>query len=157
MEPLAEAGSKVPFIAYWKGKINPNVSNEIISQIDLLNSISTIVGIDYKSKDGVDLSNLILNNEGKGRKELIVEASTKTAYRKEDWVLIPPYNGREIHKEVNIELGNSKDFKLYNLAKDPSQRENLSKKEPEKLKEMVSSFVKIRGKNFSNIKNLVLE
>ena len=154
---LFEAGSKVPFIAYWKGKINPNVSNEIISQIDLLNSISTIVGIDYKSKDGVDLSNLILNNKGKGRKELIVEASTRTAYRKEDWVLIPPYNGREIHKEVNIELGNSKDFKLYNLAKDPSQRENLSKKEPEKLKEMVSSFVKIRGKNFSNIKNLVLE
>ena len=154
---LFEAGSKVPFIAYWKGKINPNVSNEIISQIDLLNSISTIVGIDYKSKDGVDLSNLILNNKGKGRKELIVEASTRTAYRKEDWVLIPPYNGREIHKEVNIELGNSKDFKLYNLAKDPSQRENLSEKEPEKLKEMVSSFVKIRGKNFSNIKNLVLE
>ena len=71
--------------------------------------------------------------------------------------MIPPYNGREIHKEVNIELGNSKDFKLYNLAKDPSQRENLSEKEPEKLKEMVSSFVKIRGKNFSNIKNLVLE
>ena len=122
-----------------------------------LGILSTIVGIDYKSKDGVDLSNLILNNEGKGRKELIVEASTRTAYRKEDWVMIPPYNGREIHKEVNIELGNSKDFKLYNLAKDPSQRENLSEKEPEKLKEMVSSLVKIRGKNFSNIKNLVLE
>ena len=78
---LFEAGSKVPFIAYWKGRIKPNVSNEIISQIDLLNSISTIVDIDYKSKDGVDLSNLILNNEGKGRKELIVEASTRTAYR----------------------------------------------------------------------------
>ena len=40
--------------------------------------------------------------------------------------MIPPYNGREMHKEVNIELGNSKDFKLYNLAKDPSQRKNHS-------------------------------
>ena len=56
---LFEAGAKVPFIAYWKGKIKPNVSNEIISQIDLFNSISTIVGTNYKSKDGIDFSNLI--------------------------------------------------------------------------------------------------
>ena len=41
---LFEAGTRVPFIAYWKEKIKPNVSNEIISQIDLFNSISTIVG-----------------------------------------------------------------------------------------------------------------
>ena len=145
---LFEAGTKVPFIAYWKGKIKPNVSNEIISQIDLLNSISTIVGVDFRSKDGVDLSNLILNNEGKGRQELILEATTRTAYRNGDWVMIPPYNGPAIGPNVKIELGNSTDFKLYNLKEDPSQKTNLSKKEPEKLKEMISSFVKIRGENF---------
>jgi len=154
---LFEAGTKVPFIAYWKGKIKPNVSNEIISQIDLFNSISTIVGIDYKSKDGIDLSDLILNNEGKGREDLILEATTRTAYRKGDWAMIPPYNGREIGPNVRIELGNSKDFKLYNLKEDPSQKIDLAKKEPEKLKTMISSFVKIRGKKFSNIENLILE
>ena len=154
---LFEAGAKVPFMAYWKGKINPNVSNEIISQIDLFNSISTIVGTAYKSKDGIDFSNLILNNEGNGRDELILEASTRTAYRNGDWAMIPPYNGVAISKNVNIELGNSKDFKLYNLKEDPSQKNDLAKKEPEKLKEMISNFVKIRGKKFSNIENLVLE
>ncbi len=60
-------------------------------------------------------------------------------------------------KNVNIELGNSIDFKLYNLKEDPSQKSDLSKKEPEKLKEMIASFVKIRGRDFSNIENLVLE
>ena len=99
----------------------------------------------------------IINNEGKGRDELILEASTRTAYRKGDWVMIPPYRGPSISKNVNIELGNSIDFKLYNLKEDPSQKSDLSKKEPEKLKEMIASVVKIRGRDFSNIKNLVLE
>ncbi len=145
---LFEAGTKVPFIAYWKGKIKPGVSNKIISQIDLFNSISSIVGADYRSKDGIDFSNLIINNQGKGRKELILEATTRTAYRNGDWVMIPPYNGPAIGPNVKIELGNSSDFKLYNLKEDPSQKTNLSKKEPEKLEEMISSFVKIRGENF---------
>ncbi len=145
---LFEAGTKVPFIAYWKGKIKPGVSNKIISQIDLFNSISSIVGADYRSKDGIDFSNLIINNQGKGRKELILEATTRTAYRNGDWVMIPPYNGPAIGPNVKIELGNSTDFKLYNLKEDPSQKTNLSKKEPEKLKKMISSFVKIRGENF---------
>ena len=145
---LFEAGTKVPFIAYWKGKIKPDVSNKIISQIDLFNSISSIVGADYRSKDGIDFSNLIINNQGKGRQELILEATTRTAYRNGDWVMIPPYNGPAIGPNVKIELGNSSDFKLYNLKEDPSQKTNLSKKEPEKLKKMISSFVKIRGENF---------
>lgn len=154
---LFEAGTRVPFITYWRGKIKPGISNEIISQIDLLNSISKIVGIEYKSKDGIDFSDLIINNKGQGREELILEASTRTAYRKGDWVMIPPYRGPSISKNVNIELGNSIDFKLYNLKEDPSQKSDLSKKEPEKLKEMIASFVKIRGRDFSNIENLVLE
>jgi Arylsulfatase A and related enzymes len=129
---LFEAGTRVPFIAYWKDKIKSNISEEIISQVDILNSISSIVGSSYKSKDGVDLSNLIIDNSGKGRKELILEASTRTAYRNGDWVMIPPYNGNEIAKNVNIELGNSKEFKLYNLKNDPSQKKDLSKTNPKK-------------------------
>jgi len=36
--------------------------------------------------------------------------------------MIPPYRGPSISKNVNIELGNSIDFKLYNLKEDPSQK-----------------------------------
>ena len=72
---LFEAGTRVPFISYWKGKIKPGISNEMMSQIDLLNSISKLVGLG-RSKDGMNFLDLILNNKGKGREELILEAST---------------------------------------------------------------------------------
>ena len=71
--------------------------------------------------------------------------------------MIPPYKGQSIAKNVNIELGNSMDFKLYNLKDDPSQKNDLSNIEDKKLKEMIKGFVKIRGKEFTNVKNLVLE
>ena len=154
---LFEAGTRVPFITYWKGKINPGISNEMISQIDLLNSISRLVGSEYKSKDGLEFLNLIINNKGKGREELILEASTRTAYRKGDWVMIPPYKGQSIARNVNIELANSLEFKLYNLKNDPSQKNDLSKKEDKKLEEMITSFIKIRGKDFTNIKDLIIK
>ena len=154
---LFEAGTKVPFISYWRGKINPGVSNELISQVDLLNSISSIIGSEFKSNDGIDLSDLLLGNKGKGRDHLVVEASTRTAFRKGDWVIIPPYDAPALNKNVNIELGNSNNFQLYNLEDDPFQKNNLAKIEKEKLKEIYNEFLKIRGDNFSNIESLILE
>ena len=154
---LFEAGTKVPFISYWKGKINSGVSNELISQVDLLNSISSMIGSEYKSNYGIDLSNLLLSNRGKGREYLVVEASTRTALRKGEWVIIPPYDAPAINKNVNIELGNSKNFQLYNLKDDPSQKNNLAKIEKEKLKEIYNEFLKIRGDDFLNIESLMLE
>ena len=125
-----------------------------------LNSLFWLTGYITKWKlepRYIEISELLINNRGYGREELILEASTRTAYRKGDWAMIPPYIGPAISKSVNIELGNSLDFKLYNLKEDPSQENDLSSIEKEKLKEMIKSFVKIRGDNFSNIKDLILE
>ena len=38
-----------------------------------------------------------------------------------------------------------------------AMKAGLAKKEPEKLKQMLSDFIKIRGGKFSNIKDLKLE
>ena len=137
---LFEAGTRVPFITYWKGKIIPSVSNEMVSQIDFLNSIASLIGSDIRSNDGNDLANVFFENKGKGRNELIIEAQTKTAFRKGNWALIPPYNGPEININVNIELGNSSYYQLYNLENDISQQNNLALKNPKKLKEMIRSY-----------------
>ena len=154
---LFEAGTRVPFISYWKNRIKPTISNKIISQVDILSSIAKIIGSEYRSKDGNDLSGLILDNLGTGRNELILEATSRTAYRNGDWVMIPPYKGNEISKNVNIELGNSKNYKLFNLKDDPSQKINLSNKNSKKLEEMIANFKRIRGENYSNAKDLILE
>ena len=154
---LFEAGTRVPFITYWKGKTKPQVSDEIVSQIDFLNSFSSLLGSDIKSRDGVDLSGVFFNNIGNGRDNLVIEAVKRTALRSGNWAMIPPYNGPEKNTNVNIELGNSKEYKLYNLENDLSQKNNLAKSNPEKLQEMINLYNEIIGNESIEIKELILE
>lgn len=141
---LFEAGTRVPFITYWKGKITPTVSDQMVSQIDFLNSIASLIGSEIRSKDGQDLASVFFKNEGEGRSQLVLEAQTKTAFRKGDWVLIPPYSGPEKSKNVNIELGNASLYQLYNLEEDILQQNNLGENNPEMLKKMIESYEAIR-------------
>ncbi|MHB0755942.1 sulfatase family protein [Polaribacter sp. M15] len=155
---LFEAGTRVPFITYWKGTIKPKKSDALVSQIDLFSSLSSLVGSNIKGLDSKNLLDTFLGANDKGREELIIEANRKTALRKGNWVLIPPYKGRRIAREVNIELGNSKDFQLYNLKEDIGQQNNLAKSNPEKLKEMIATFENIRDENFNKTgKELILK
>ena len=71
--------------------------------------------------------------------------------------MIPPYDGAEKNTNVNIELGNSKEYKLFNLENDLSQKNNLAKSNPEKLKEMIKIYSKIIGNESIEIKELILE
>jgi len=143
---LFEAGTRVPFITYWKGKIKSQVSDEIVSQIDFLNSIASLIGSKTRSKDGKELDNLLFKNSGTGRKDLILEAQTKTALRSQNWILIPPYEGPKTNPNTNIESGRSKNYQLYNLNFDISQQNNLANSNSEKLKEMIDRYQDIIGK-----------
>jgi len=77
--------------------------------------------------------------------------------RKGKWIMIPPYKGPAVNKNVNIELGNSPEFLLYNLESDLGQQKNLAEENPKMLKEMVKTFEKVRGKDFGNIEQLELK
>jgi len=154
---LFEGGTRVPFMTYWKGKIQPGVSDALVSQLDLLSSISDLVGSDVKTSDSQDLLDTFLGKSDKGRDNLIVEATSRTAFKKGDWVLIPPYKGSPINKEVNIETGNSKKYQLYHLTDDIGEQKNLADSEPEKLKEMIKAFEALRGKDYGNIQELELK
>ena len=144
---LFEAGTRVPFITYWSGHIKPGVSDAIISQIDLLASLAELVGSQHQTPDSKDLLEVLLGESQQGRDELILEATSRTAMRKGDWVMIPPYDGPPINTWVNIELGNAPEYQLYNLKEDPSQVTNLARSNPEKLKEMIDVFRETRGEH----------
>ena len=154
---LFEAGTRVPFITYWKGKIEPGVSNALICQMDVLASLAKLVGSDLKDTDSQELLDVLMGKSEKGREELILEATTRTAMRKGDWLMIPPYKGPAVNEMVNIELGNSDEIQLYNLKDDISQQVNLASSEPEKLEEMVKAFEAIRGKDYQKIEALELK
>ena len=154
---LFEAGTRVPFITYWKGKIKPQVSNELVTQIDFLESFSSLIGSDIKSKDGIDLSDVFFRNKGQGRTEFVLEATSRTAFRQNNWVMIPPYKGSPFNESVNIEVGNSKKHLLFNLDRDMSQVYDLSNEYPEKLDDMIKRYQEITGDDLGEVKELILE
>ncbi|CAH8296283.1 arylsulfatase A-like enzyme [Mariniflexile fucanivorans] len=141
---LFEAGTRVPFITYWKGRITPNVSDAIVCQIDLLASLGNLVNRDEKSTDSENLMNTFLGESNKGRDNLIIEANSHTALRSGDWIMIPPYKGEVINKNVGNETGNSLEYKLYNLKIDVGQKHNLAKENPQKLKELMVVFENLK-------------
>ena len=154
---LFEAGTRVPFIMYWKGKIQPKKSDALVSQLDLFSSLAKLTGSDLRADDSVDLLNTFMGNNDMGREELILEATTRTALRSGDWVMIPPYKGPAKLKAVNIEIGNSNNYQLYDLSQDISQQINLAESNPEKLDEMILRFKEIRGESYSKVKKIELK
>lgn len=154
---LYEAGTRVPLLVYWKGTIEPAVSDAMVSQLDLFSSLARLVGSEERGPDSEELLDEFLGKNNQGRAELIIEAATRTALRKGDWVMIPPYKGAAINKMVNIELGNSNEYQLYNLREDIRQQENLAASEPEKLQEMIEAFEQARGIEFQQVQPLELK
>ena len=154
---LLEAGTRVPFFTYWKGQIKPLVSDALVCQIDLLESIAKLVNVDVKSTDSQELLDVFMGKSNKGRTNLVIEANTKTAFRQGDWMMIPPYPGDPILEEVNIEMGNDKEFQLYNLKKDIGQKNNLAKAQSKKLKELMKNFELIRGNSYNNVEKIELK
>lgn len=142
---LFEAGTKVPFITYWKGKIQPSVSDAMVTQIDLFSSLASLVGSSETGPDSENLLDALLGKSQKGRESFILEATSRTALRAGDWAMIPPYKGPAVQNQVNIELGNSPEYQLYNLKNDPRQQNNLAASNSGKLEEMKKQYQEIRG------------
>lgn len=154
---LFEAGTRVPFTTYWKGTIEPGVSEALVSQLDLLNSFASLVGSDISTPDSQNMLEVLLGRSSNGRNHLILEATSRTALRSGDYIFIPPYNGPEVNKSVNIELGNSKEYQVYNIKEDKGQLHNLSSKEPDLLEKLKEIFERIRGSEFGEIEQLELK
>ena len=154
---LFEAGTHVPFITYWKGTIQPKISDALVSQLDLLSSLATLVDSNIKGKDSDNLLNTFLGKSDTGRDELVIEATTRTALRKGNWIMIPPYKGDAIIESVNIEIGNSKEYQLYNLENDKGQQINLAKTNNKKLEEMIAVFETTRGTDYDEIELIELK
>ncbi|MFS8617822.1 MAG: arylsulfatase [Solitalea sp.] len=142
---LYEAGTRVPFVTYWKGTIEPRVSPALVCQLDLLASLAKLVGVNADKRDSEDLLDVFLGKHDQGRTSLILEAGKRTALRYGDWALIPPYTGPAIQKDVNIELGNAPEYQLFNLKDDPGQQENLAQAQPDTLQRLIQEYTKLRG------------
>jgi arylsulfatase A-like enzyme len=137
---LFEAGTKVPFIAYWKGTIQPKVSDALVCQVDFMASFAALIQTEQKATDSQNILEAFLGKSEQGRNDLVVEAMGRLAFRQGDYAFIPSYKGNPMNKEVNIEVGVAPEIQLYDVKKDPAQKVNIAKDHPEKVKEMQEAF-----------------
>ncbi len=137
---LFEGGQRVPFITYWKGKIKPAVSDALVCHIDLMESIAKLINVQVPATDSQDMLDVLMGKSNKGREELVLEASGRTAFKKGPWVMIPPYpDVQTVQQNVNIETGCNSTYQLYNLEDDIEQKNNLFETHTDKLEELINA------------------
>ena len=147
---LYDGGTHIPFFVYWKGHIEPTTSNALVCQMDLLNSFAALVGQPVRQDlDSKEMLDVFLGKSENGRDELVLEAAGRLCFRKGNWALIPPYNGPEFRE---TELGNLKDFGLFDLSADRGQTTNVADQNPEKLEEMKSDMHKAVQNYYNAVK-----
>jgi arylsulfatase A-like enzyme len=142
-----EAGTRIPFILYWPGKVRAGISEALVCQMDLLTSISSLLGQRVPADEAIDSEDVLsalMGKTSKGRSTL-VEQGGPLAIIKENWKYIESSNGAPFNKLTAIETGSSPVPQLYDLSKDPGERTNLAEKYPEKIKELQMLLQRIKN------------
>lgn len=70
---MTEAGTRVPRLAWWPGKIEPGVRDEMFCLVDVLPTIAAVAGIELSCEvDGMDLSHNLLGGKGQDRNHVLM-------------------------------------------------------------------------------------
>lgn len=142
---LFDAGTRVPFIVSWPGVVEPQVSDAIVCQMDLLTSLASLIGPPCESDDGLDVSEALLGRSSIGRSGLVVEAMTHTALRYENWAMIPPSDGPLRLATTGTETGHAAEYQLYDLDADAGETRNVAATNPDRLRGLIEIYESIRG------------
>ncbi len=149
-----EAGTRVPVIVHWPKMIQePQVSDVIISQIDWLASLASLVDARIpagSAADSYDRLGNLLGTDDTDRPWVIEHSANNTlSVRTRDWKYIEPNDDpRTIQKETNTELGNAAVPQLYDMTVD-GERENVAANYPEKVFELERILRQVRKRTIN--------
>jgi arylsulfatase A-like enzyme len=144
-----EGGTRVPFIVRWPNHIATGTSDALVCQIDLLSSLAKMTGVALAASDMYDSRDIIAALLGKsktGRTELVEEAGA-LSLRQGNWKYIEPNHKQKINQNTNTELGNDSVPQLYDLSRDPGEKQNLAATDPDRAKSMAAALERIRTAN----------
>lgn len=142
---LYDGGTHVPMIVSWKGVVEPGISDLMYSQLDFYASFAKLAGASVP--DGLDSRehlDVLLGGQEPGRRSSVLEAKSKLAFIRDNYAIIPPYSGKERNSTGN-ELGNLKNWGLFDLAADRGQEVNIAAECPELLDELRLEFKEAAG------------
>jgi arylsulfatase A-like enzyme len=143
-----DGGTRVPFIVRWPGHVKPDSqSNALIGQVDLLSSLASLTGQSLPEQAAPDSMNVLpalLGESKQGRRELVEDAGVQSLIAG-DWKLIRPSDLPSINKNTDTELGNAPKPQLYNLARDPGEKNDLANSQPARVEAMMTQLEGIRA------------
>ena len=131
---IFEGGHRVPFMVKWPARIKPNSqSDKTICTTDLLATCADIVGAELQEDEGEDSFSFLPLLTDPASKEYLREATVhhsingSFAIRKDNWKMIfcPGSGGWSDPKPDSKGIGELPKFQLYDLSKDPQERNNL--------------------------------
>jgi arylsulfatase A-like enzyme len=129
---LYEGGIRVPMIVRWPAKIKPGqVSDFVWANWDFLPTAADIaMAKPPKGIDGLSVLPLLTGQEQTNRHDFLYwefhERGFQQAARADDWKAVRPQAGEKLE--------------LYNLERDPSEKENVSEKNPEVVEKFDKYF-----------------
>lgn len=156
-----EGGHHVPFMIKYPGvTMAGTVNDALVSQIDIMATLASVVGYNLPEKNAAEDSHdllPLLKGEAKSiRTSHVHNTFDHTwAFREGDWVLITGKSGhhsrvtKEWLKKHDYPKTESKQARLFNLREDIGQRNDLAAKHPEKVRSMKASLAQIREQGYS--------
>jgi len=148
-----EGGTRTPFITRWQGRIAPGkVSDQMVCTIDFAHSLAALTGTDFPDNAFPDSHNVIdalLGVENaKGRDHLVYQdngTSGTYALRVGDWKLHRYESKRARNVVVERTLANTDvpRFRLFNLAEDPAEKNDVLAQHPEVSEKLKTKLDKI--------------
>lgn len=147
-----EGGTRVPVIVRWpKGIHKPEVSDVLISQIDWLASLASLVDARIPQGSAPDSYNRLSNLLGQDKTDrpwVIEQASNHTlSVRTKDWKYIEGSDGpKMVPWGPKIETGYLATPQLYDMNR-VGEKENVATQYPEKVFELQQILRKVRDKS----------
>lgn len=161
-----EGGIRVPGIFSWPGKINSSRTlEEPAGIVDILPTVCGLLGINKPEGihlDGSDLSHYLLGKSDSLQRHQAMfwhlqGSRPIVAMRDGDYSLVadPDYDlsKKNMFNEAwipKIKIGKYKDFRLYNLIKDPKQEHDISAENPELLEQLKKKLLEINSSIMSD-------
>ncbi len=130
-----EAGSRVPCIVRWPGKVPAGrVSDAIFATIDFMPTFAQLTGFEVpedRTIDGIDQTGLILGKTEKGRETFVYDQinTPSLGIRSGRWKLLAPGRKPEQENRYLMDFGTN-GYELYNLDSDMGETRNIAVEYP---------------------------
>jgi arylsulfatase A-like enzyme len=130
---LHEGGVRVPAFVNWPGKLQPRIVNQPLHMVDIMPTLLALCGGTGSTDhpfDGKNIWATLAEGKPSPNDDILIQVEAiRGAVRKGDWKLI-----------VHATLPGSKE--LYNLATDPSEKNNVAEQNPEIVRDLEARLMK---------------